>query len=147
MKKPLDLENTRVLELRVAGKPVSVRLDAAGKVLSTSAGCWLGGDDERITGLTLEVARAAVLRQVAQARHAARTEASTRTKRKRAAKFWGNDWLAAAHRKNSAHGAARLALAARQMIAWNGREKPDYKKRHEITEYRARQFLKNPRAR
>ncbi|MBI3041553.1 MAG: hypothetical protein HYY78_01850 [Betaproteobacteria bacterium] len=143
MKKKLNLETTQLLELIVEGKPVRVRIDAAGNPITLNAGCWIGGDDERIAKLALATVRLQIREATARRHHATRTQASTSTKRDRAADFWGDEWLAVAHLKHPDYRADRLAQEARRIIALNGEEKSAYKKRKDITVYRAKQYLKN----
>jgi hypothetical protein len=90
--------------------------------------------------------------------HRNRTKRSTETKQKRARNHFSREWLERAHRENPTLGAGRLAQRARVMLADKQDEarkglkiepkklarilKREAKKRDEITEDRARTFLR-----
>ena len=71
-----------------------------------------------------------------------RTNASTRTLREKAREHFSFEWLQAAYNGHPDHGAERLALEARKIAFRN--ELPAAR-REQITEYRAKQFLKTKR--
>ena len=89
-----------------------------------------------------------------RAGHKRRTDLSTKTNRENAQRIAKrvNKWLARAHRENPRFGARRLMVRARKILAG---EQPavrskkalrdQAKKRGEITEYRARQYLETAR--
>ena len=134
---------TKVLELLVEG--VRVRLDEQGRPLTVSTAAWLGDDRERIARLALNVAEMRLRRAADRRRKAAddatRTAESAKSRRKNARKHWFGEWLQAAHNAHPEYGAERLAQAARHTIAMNGKEKPEFAKRHQVTKYRAQQYL------
>ena len=70
-----------------------------------------------------------------------RTKRSTETKQMIAAEHWSNEWLAFAHRTHPNFRAERLVQAARKMLVQNKPDTPP-EKRDEITEHRAKEFLK-----
>ena len=149
MNKPqrtLNIEKTEILDLSIEGVPITVRVDANGWPLTVSAGCWLGGDQERMVSIALKAVRLELERAAERKAKAAfdtkRTDKSTKRKRKLAADHWSHVWIAKAREKYPKHGAERLAFAARRMLADEGDNHPQFAKRREITEHRAKQFLK-----
>ena len=148
--KPAEMTTGKLLELVVEGVRVRVRLDEQGRPRAVMSGCWKGGDAERITRLALNEATWRLKYEAEQrakaARDAARTAKSTETKRKKARNHWSLKWLEDAYKLHPDYGAERLALEACKQVALN-REKdsPEYAKRHQITEDRARKYLKTVR--
>jgi hypothetical protein len=114
----------------------------------------LGGIEERIAKLAVLAVQAQLTheaeRKAKATRHAERTAKSTETKQQRASAFWGNQWLSAAHQRNTKLGAGMLALAARNMIEDKAKHVPEfkdddqYKHRGQINVYRASLFLHRP---
>jgi hypothetical protein len=164
MKKPqprtLDFSKLEVLKLEYHGVPIKVTFDANGWPLASTPACSYSPTDRRVsqavTGVLDELRRRAMLKAEDEG-HARRTATSTETKRKRAAEFWGNDWLAEALprcpkcRPNSRDSAGDhpLAVAARNMIEERAQHEPEFRKhdhfkhRAQISNYRARVFLEN----
>jgi len=142
---PLDLSSMSTCDVRVGGVNVTVRVDANGWPISASAGGWIGAESERLAILAITLVRdraqRAVEAQVKAGSDAKRTKKSTETKQARAAKHFSGKWLAAALRRDPKRGAGRLAFAARRLLG-DKPDDPDYERRAEITEYRAKEFLK-----
>jgi hypothetical protein len=147
----LNLEKTKALHLVKNGVSVHVRVDEDGRPLIRSAGCWLGGDEERITTLALEnvgllLNRAADLKDQAEAAevrkansHEAAKE-SAKVRAELAAEHWSYEFLAQAYEPNI--GWSRLRTAARKRAAAAGIT-PE--KRDEISEHYAREFRRKAR--
>lgn len=132
-------------EIAVQGQRVRVQSDdATGRTrMATSAAFFDTPAAETIAHLATAAVFAERERQrIGPVHHTQRTARSTTTRRARAAAHWSQEWLQAAHPTESHLGAQRLALAARKLCLLNKPEMTDAK-RAEITEYRAKQFLKN----
>jgi hypothetical protein len=141
--RPLDLSRTRTETVTIEGVKVTVCLDASGRLVSARSALWHTEDRERLHRLAIAHV-CALAERAAQARSdAARITKSAehkRTKARAAAQF-AERWLAKALTKNPDLGADRLALAARRLLAAQPHH-PDYTKRAQISEYRAKQYLR-----
>ena len=146
---PAEMKTQR-LELIIEGVRVIVRLDERGRPVSAIAACWEGRDAQRITRLALNDAtwrlNYEAEQKLKQTRDANRTTKSTKKKRENARDHWALAWLKDVHKLRPDYGAKRLAQAARKMIALNcKKDSPEFAKREEITQYRAKQYLKTAR--
>jgi hypothetical protein len=110
--------NTQVLELLIEG--VRVRVRVAQRRLKSEA------------------------EQRAKAAHdEKRIAKSTEIRREKARKHSSLEWLEAAYNVHPGCGAERLMREARKIAAWNG---VDETKRDDITEHRAKEYLKSARS-
>jgi hypothetical protein len=137
-------------EVLEEGVRVLVRLDEQGRpIAAIGPACWSrGGDAERISKLARNAAISRLQIEAHQKRKQAhdanRIAESTKTKRKKARDHWSHEWLESAHNKYPDYGADSLVQEARKLVALN---KPEFdkSKRDEITEYRAKEYLKTAR--
>ena len=143
-KKELALDSISWRKGIVAGVAVRVCFDGNGKPLGAHyAGIEPLGDREHEGQVAVAVAHA-VECAAAEARRVQKKEAAALSAKKRAAqKHPTNKWFVRAHREHPEFGRDKLVQEARRLAAQAG---ITLKKRNDITEQRARQFLERKQA-
>lgn len=139
MKRKLDLQHTWEFEDVIDGVPVFLRLDSKGRLL-LAGGSIVGEDADYERRVELAVTRARERVQKARVK-ASSAMAAAKSAQKRVSAT-ANEWLANAHKEHPEYGRDKLTQHARRLAA---KARVALDKRNEITEERARLFLKRQR--